>query len=142
MFSQSYANRLYQGQESEDNQKYQWEDELVVRHVMEVNTLTNDVYLLRGTTPKFGDFSFPIPNMHIIQMTCENGDKAECAISTKLLSSMVQEEREDDIEMKLEINDNEPFINPIAGVYIAHQDIPSELKNAWSKKFEFGVGYR
>lgn len=130
MFSQTYADTMNNGEESEDNQKYQWEDELMVREVVEVKTITDEMYILHGNTPNNGAFSFPIPNMHIIQMTLENGSKVEFAISTILMSTFVQEQHTERIEMKLEIKDNEPFINPIAGIYIAHRDIPVELRNA------------
>lgn len=129
LFSQSLADRLYDGLESEDNVKYQWEDEMIIRNVIDIKLDTAATYFLKGTQSDDTMFSHAIPDMTMILLTLLDNTMVELVVSPKLIASLNQTENEETHEIMVELKDNEPFINPVTGVYIAHHDIPDELKN-------------
>lgn len=129
LFSQSLADRLHGGLESEDNVKYQWEDEMMIQNVIDIKLNTSATYLLKGTQSDESMFSHAIPEMTVFQLTLQDNTTVELVVSPKLIASLNQSESKDVHEIVVELKDNEPFINPISGVYITHHDIPNELKN-------------
>jgi len=130
LFSQEFADTHYEGLESEDNVKYQWEDEFMVHRVVRVERMDSGTYNLSGIHPQNGEFTYPIPSMQLIHMHHANGDYTSLAFSRKLVKSMVEEQVDGQPCLLVELHDHEPFINPISGVYLANSEIPLELKNA------------
>ena len=130
LFSQEYAAKKHSGMESEDNVRYQWEDEFMVHKVVRIEIIESGTYFLKGTYSQQGEFSYPIASMQLIHMHHFNGEYTPLAFSKQLIKSIVKEEYEGQCCLLVELNDHEPFINPISGVYIANSDIPQELKNA------------
>ncbi|MBM3165225.1 MAG: hypothetical protein FJZ80_07180 [Bacteroidetes bacterium] len=129
-FSQDYADKHHQGHESENNIRFEWEDEFMVRGVTHLEFLDAGTYHMCGVHPTMGEFAYPIANMQLIYLHHPNGTPTTLAFSQDLIGSMDQENDQEKFELRIELCDAEPFINPIAGVYIAHRDIPRALKNA------------
>jgi hypothetical protein len=127
LFSQELADTQHQGEESEDNLKYHWVDELEVKQVKSIDVVDDGVYLIQGTQELSGDFSYPVSSMRIINVTLVQGGQAQFAISNQLIQSFEIIETSGGIEASVELKDQEPFSNPITGVYIANHDFPKEL---------------
>ncbi|MFM7723197.1 MAG: hypothetical protein ACKO7O_00215 [Bacteroidota bacterium] len=130
LFSQEYADAHFEGEESEDNALYQWEDEFLVREVYRIEEKESTTYDLSGIHPVHGDFSYPIVNMRLVLLYHSLDNCTPIAVSESLLHNFTQSESEEEYWLNFELKDDEPFINPIVGVYISNKDIPRELKNA------------
>jgi hypothetical protein len=130
LFSQEFADNHFNGEESEDNPRFQWEDEFRIKGVHKMETKEAWVYELTGIHPSKGTFYFPISNMRVIHLFHNDKEPTQIAISEILMDSFSLSETSEELLVSIELKDNEPFINPIAGVYIANCHIPSELKNA------------
>jgi hypothetical protein len=129
-FNQGIANDLYEGQESEDNIKYLWEDELKVSEpVKEFKIKNNASYRLAGHLGE-NAFNFEIPDMTICECITDKGDTMQFAVSKKLLKKT--EKIADDIKQETHLyfylKDALPMENPMNGVYIVKEDFPKELK--------------
>ena len=129
LFSEELADSQYQGEESEDNLRYHWVDELEVKHVKSIDVVDDGVYLIQGTQELTGDFSYPVSSMRIINVTLVQGGQAQFAISNQLIQSFEIQATREEMEASVELKDQEPFLNPITGVYIANHDFPKELLN-------------
>lgn len=127
LFSQELADTNHSGQETEDNHRYHWEDELEVQDVYKVNILEDGVYSLRGTIGMNTDFLYKISRMTIISVSLCSGQELQFAVSNQLLNSVKQTKDVNRQYIHIEIKDNEPYVNPIPGVYIANHDMPNEL---------------
>lgn len=128
LFSQKIANEVHNGEESSDNIKYQWEDELVVAEIIEHTLRENGTYTLMGNHGTIGDFCFTIDNMTLFTLNGKSGDITQVAFSKELVSDMQVVEDEDGLQVTIELKDHEPFINPIPGIYISNRDFPNALK--------------
>ncbi|MBL7883051.1 MAG: hypothetical protein JNL69_03210, partial [Bacteroidia bacterium] len=85
-FSQGFADDLHDGQESEDNIKHLWEDELKVSEpVKEFKIKNNTQYTLAGYFSDNTSFSFEINDMTVIECITDKGSKMQFAVSKKLL---------------------------------------------------------
>ena len=61
-FSIEHAEAHHGGEESENNQKYEWEDEMeIAKGVVGVNMLGNGVYPLQGSYDNGEAFSIEVP---------------------------------------------------------------------------------
>jgi hypothetical protein len=127
LFSQELADKHHAGEETADNHRYHWEDELEVQEVLRVNIKEDGVYSLRGTLGSGTDFSYEIGRVTLINLTLLAGKEVQFAISNQLLNSIKQTNNAERQHIRVELKDNEPFINPIPGVYIANHDVPNEL---------------
>lgn len=121
---------MHNGEESEDNTRFQWEDELLVRGIQNIQVSDSNTYDLIGIHPSDGEFTYAIAHMRVVNLCHEGSQHTTIAVSERLVSSFSLEETSEAYILNIELKDDEPFINPIAGVYIANRDIPSELKNA------------
>jgi hypothetical protein len=130
LFSQEYADAHFEGEESENNARHHWEDELLVREVCKIDVLPSSTYELTGIHPTDGPFTYPVSKMLVFNLLTMDNQHSNIAISECLVSSYSLNDVSDEFHLKIEIKDDEPFINPIAGVYIANRDIPSQLKHA------------
>ncbi len=127
LFSEELANTLHQGNETEDNHRYHWEDEFEVQNVLSFSVEENGAYHLKGTQGSGADFSFAIPNMTVITLRLSNDTEAQFAISNQLIQRVKQSSMDQDTHMLVELKDSEPFANPITGIYIANHDFPIQL---------------
>lgn len=131
-FSQGLADDLYEGEESEDNIKNLWEDELQVSEpVTAFKIKNNTVYTLKGLFPNEAAFSFDIPDMTIVDCTTANDNSQQFAVSKKLLkkNEKVVDEDKGETHLYFYLRDGVALRNPINGIYIAEADFPKELLN-------------
>ena len=129
-FNQGIANDLHDGQESEDNIKHLWEDELKVSEpVKEFKIKNNASYTLAGYVGEKA-FSFEIADMTICECITEKEDKIQFAVSKKLLKKTERKVDNETGETHLYfyLRDTWEIENPMNGVYILKQDFPKELK--------------
>lgn len=130
-FSQGFADDLYEGQESEDNIKHLWEDELKVSEpVTEFKIRNNAIYKLAGFFAEDKPFSFEIWDMTIVDVTTTSGTIMQFAVSKKLLkkTEKVVDDKTDETHLYFYLRDAIPMENPMNGVYIDKQSFPKELK--------------
>lgn len=121
-FSPEYAEANFNGKESENNPRYEWEDELDVNEVKNVEIIRKGEYPLRGEIES-GAFEYILPNMFLVALEMENGQQGAFAVSESILDSYTFQG--DKLEVFLK--DYEPMSNPIPGVYIASKEFPKEL---------------
>lgn len=129
-FNQGFADDLYAGQESEDNIKYLWEDELKVSgSIKEFKIRNNVIYNLKGFTGET-PFDYEIPEMTICDCTTTDDTTMQFAVSKKLLKNT--EKRVDNVKGETHfyfyLKDSLPLENPMNGVYILKTDFPKALK--------------
>jgi hypothetical protein len=130
-FNQGIADDLYEGQESEDNIKHLWEDELQVSEpITDFKIRNNTTYILQGFFANNEAFSFEIPDMTVVDCTGVSGAITQFAVSKKLVkkTDKVVDDKNTETHMYFYLRDSVPMQNPITGVYIAKQDFPKELK--------------
>ena len=130
-FNQGLANDLYEGQESEDNIKHLWEDELLVSEpVKEFKIKNNAIYTLAGYFPDDKPFSFEIWDTTIVDCLTESGKQMQFAVSKKLLkkTEKIEDEKTNDTHLYFYLRDALPLENPMNGIYILRSDFPKELK--------------
>lgn len=124
-FSPEYAEANHGGKESENNPKFEWEDELSVSSgLSKVTILRDEVYQLKGETNE-GPFSYSIPANFVVKLTMEDGQSSEFSVSESILDSYSYDEENNALHVY--IKDYEPFSNPIPGVYIASKEFPKPL---------------
>lgn len=131
-FNQGLADDLNEGQETEDNIKHLWEDELLVSEpVKEFKIKNNAIYTLAGYFPDEKPFSFEIWDTTIVDCLTESGNQMQFAVSKKLLKKTEKtvDEKTNDTHLYFYLRDAIPMENPMNGVYILKSDFPKELKN-------------
>jgi hypothetical protein len=127
-FSQEHADAQHNGEESENNYKIEWEDELALNSdVLNVEMVEKGSYSILGSFPDGKDFSFQIENMRVFKIHSTDGTVTEFACSEEALDSFDLIENKDEFKLKIFMKGEEPTINPIPGIYIVNQDFPSEL---------------
>jgi len=129
-FNQSIADDFYEGQESEDNIKHLWEDELLVNEpVKDFKIKHNENFFLKGFYPDNKSFSFEIPDVTTIDCKTESGTPTRFAVSKKLIkkTEKVVDEKTNETHLYFYLKDAVPFNNPMSGVYIINKDFPKEL---------------
>lgn len=130
-FIQGYADDVHNGQESEDNIKYLWEDEFKVSEpVTEFKIRNNTSYHLKGYFADNSMFDFEISDMTVVDCITANGSNMQFAVSKKLLkkTEKVVEEQKNETRLYFYLKDGLPLENPMNGVYILRTDFPKELK--------------
>jgi len=132
-FNIGLANDLFNGEETEDNIKHLWEDELKVSEpVKDFKIKNNAIYKLAGYYPDNSEFSFDIWDMTIVECNTESGKQMQFAVSKKLLKNTekVVDEKTGDTHLYFYLRDTTPMENPMTGVYIVRTDFPNELKKS------------
>lgn len=126
-FSQEFADEHYNGKESENNRKHDWEDELIITgEVDDIKVQENTSYTLRGE--RNGDqFAEEIEKMTVFQIFIENKQDVIMACSAAIIDHYKIENRENEIILKVFLEEEEPLTNPIPGLYIALHDFPKNL---------------
>lgn len=128
-FSPEFAAAHHNGEESENNRKYDWEDELVIsREVENIEVYEDSSYTLKGErdgTP-FAEEVFKMTVFQIIVKDCEN---VPMACSKSILDHYEIEKTDKEIILKVFLEEGEPLTNPIPGLYVALQDFPKTLIN-------------
>ncbi|MDQ3047238.1 MAG: hypothetical protein M3R27_06790 [Bacteroidota bacterium] len=130
-FNQGMADDLHGGEETEDNIKCLWEDELKVSEpVKEFKIRNNAFYTLAGLFPDDKPFSFEIWDMTVVDCTTEAGKQMQFAVSKKLLkkTDKVVDEVSGDTHLYFYLRDSPALENPMEGVYVVRTDFPKELR--------------
>lgn len=128
-YSQEYADEHNQGQESELNRKYEWEDELEIKQeVQSLEVMESSEVQLQGTLPDGKAFNESVKDMRRFILFDASGTPiAQIACSECLFDSYEENRSHQGFELKLYLKDREPMSNPIAGIYIAARDYPKSL---------------
>lgn len=130
-FNQSIADDFYNGEESEDNVKYIWEDEFVVaEEVARLKIRNSSTYTLAGQLPDGKEFSYDIDFVTVVECTGTSGKVHSFVFSKKLIKSTNKTESSDKNEVTFEVilKDGIRYYNPMDGIYIVEEHFPSELK--------------
>ena len=126
-FSVEHAEAHHDGKESENNLKYDWEDEFkITSKVDAVEELPMQTYPLQGVLDD-KPFSYDIPNMRLFQIISEDAPPVFVGCSESILDSCTLTKGEEGYLIQIYLKDYEPMANPIPGLYIAAQEFPKPL---------------
>lgn len=125
-FSEEHAEANHNGEESEMNRKYEWEDELLINDVQDVTEQEKAIYQLQGSFPDGEPFALDVKNMRLFEVLTDNGP-VSVGCSESIMDSCELLEDKDGFAVKIFIKDYEPMSNPVPGVFIAAQEFPKEL---------------
>jgi hypothetical protein len=127
LYSQELADNKHGGKESADNRKYQWEDELRVKgKVTDIVEHRNISFPLQGQLEDGSQFSHEVKKMFLIQVSTNDSPDVFIGASESIVDSFLIE-RGDEPVVRLYLKDDEPYANPIPGIYIASKEFPKEL---------------
>jgi hypothetical protein len=127
-FNQAYADKDNEGEETEDNIKYLWEDEFDIKgNVKNFKVINNTTYLLKGLYPNDDEFCFEIPNMTVLECTMEDGSVTLLPFSKKAISKTDKVDSKDGLYFNINLKSIYDIVNPMLGVYIIKEDYPKEL---------------
>ncbi|MBL7935771.1 MAG: hypothetical protein JNM51_08210 [Bacteroidia bacterium] len=136
-FNQAYADKENEGEETEDNIKYLWEDEFEVQgDVSNFKVNNNTTYLLNGLYPNDDEFNFEIPDMTVLECTMTHGSKTLFPFSKKAISKTEKTETKNGMTFYVHLKSIREIINPMTGVYILKDDYPKELLELHSDEEE------
>lgn len=127
-FSQEHADAHFEGKPSENNRKYEWEDEMTITTaVKEVIEHRKASFPLVGEMPNGTQFSHEVKNMMLFEVLSDGLPSTYIGCSESILESCNQSKEGEMIRIELVIKENEPLANPIPGIYIASLEFPKEL---------------
>lgn len=129
-FDHDIAIALYEGDESDENIKYLWEDEFeVIGDVESFKVKNNAIYTLEGLKSDDTKFSYEIWDMIIVECIDKKGNISQFSFSKKLVKSTekLQDEKTKDITFKVLLTDKIEHVNPMDGLYILKSSFPKEL---------------
>lgn len=127
-FNQAYADKENEGEETEDNIKYLWEDEFEVQgDVTNFKVVNNTTYMLRGLYPNDDEFAFEIPDMTVLECTMKTGSQTLIPFSKRAVSKTDKKEVKSGIHFFVYLKSIKEVVNPMQGVYILKEDYPKEL---------------
>lgn len=127
-FNQAYADKDNEGEETEDNIKYLWEDEFEVQgNVTNFKVINNTTYLLRGLYDNDEEFCFEIPDMTVLECTMDNGKTTLIPFSKKAVSKTTKVDTKNGFYFNVHLKSIKEIVNPMEGVYILKDDYPQEL---------------
>lgn len=127
-FSQEHADANFDGKPSENNRKYDWEDEMnITTDVTSVIEHRKASFPLAGVLPNGESFSYEVKEMMLFEIISEGSPSTFIGCSESILEEFKKEVIDDVIHLTLCIMDFEPHANPIPGIYIASKEFPKEL---------------
>lgn len=127
-FNQAYADKDNEGEETEDNIKYLWEDEFEVQgNVTNFKVVNNTSYLLKGLYPDDEEFCFEIPDMTVLECTMDNGTVTLLPFSKKAIGKTEKVDGKNELRFNVQLKSAREVVNPMTGVYILKEDYPEEL---------------
>ena len=136
-FDQAYADKDNEGEETEDNIRYLWEDEFEVKgNVTNFKVINNTTYLLNGLYPNDDEFSFEIPDMTVLECTMNDGSVTLLTFSKKTISKTEKVETKKGMTFNVFLKSTKEVVNPMTGVYILKDDYPKELLELYSDEEE------
>lgn len=136
-FDQAYADKENEGDETEDNIKYLWEDEFEIQGNVETfKVVNNTTYLLKGLYPDDEEFCFEIPDMTVLQCTMADGSVTLLPFSKKAIGKTEKVETKKGMTFNVQLKSIREVVNPMTGVYILREDYPEELLKLYSDEEE------
>lgn len=128
LYSQELADEQHEGNQSIDNIKYEWEDELSISSdVISVTELSDVAYPLAGMNEHNEAFQFDIPNMRLFEIQSSDAPKVYIGASESIVSSASFEKTDERYTIEIFLKDYEPMSNPTPGIFIAAKSFPKEL---------------
>lgn len=128
-FSPEYAAANHNGQESENNPKYDWEDELHIQdNVDTFQIVRNGTYQLAGQYENGTSFQEEIKQMFLIELSLKNGQIGQIRASESMFLDYKETITDSHTTIELYLKDYEPFWNEIPGVYIASKEFPKNIQ--------------
>lgn len=128
LYSQELADEQHEGNQSIDNIKYEWEDELSISSdVISVTELSDVAYPLAGINEHNEAFQFDIPNMRLFEIQSSDAPKVYIGASESIVSSASFEKTDESYTIEIFLKDYEPMSNPTPGIFIAAKSFPKEL---------------
>ena len=127
-FSPEHAAVHHGGEESENNLKYEWEDEFsVTSDVQNVVIHEKAAFPLQGQLPDGTDFSHDVENMFLFEICSSDAPSTFIGASASIIENQEVVKENDGFLIKLYLKDYEPMSNPIPGIYIASKEFPKAL---------------
>ena len=128
LYSQELADSQNNGEQTPDNKKYDWEDEMNVSStVNDVEELKDSSYFLAGSLGDGSNFSIEVPKMRLLKITSSDVQDLYVGASESIISEVRINRNENHLKIEIFIKDLEPMANPIPGIYIASKEFPKEL---------------
>ena len=128
LYSQELADSQNNGEQTPDNKKYDWEDEMNVSStVNDVEELKDSSYFLAGSLGDGSNFSIEVPKMRLLKITSSDVQDLYVGASESIISEVRINRNENHWKIEIFIKDLEPMANPIPGIYIASKEFPKEL---------------
>ncbi len=127
-FSPEYAEAQHNGKESENNLRYEWEDEFAITSdVLSVTAIEDASFPLQGEMPDGQIFSHEVTRMLLFEIASADAPTTFVGASASIVDSYEIDQSGVDIRLKIFLKDYEPMSNPIPGIYIASKEFPKEL---------------
>lgn len=126
-FSPEYAEANNQGKESENNPRYEWEDELEIKDLKRADIQRDVPIRLEGHLPNEEFFSVDLTNMFAIELETADGQLARLGVSESILDHFEDVPGDGERTLNIYIKDYEPHGNPVPGIYVASKEFPKEL---------------
>jgi hypothetical protein len=127
-FSPEYAEAQHNGKESENNLRYEWEDEFAITSdVLSVTAIENASLPLQGEMPDGQIFSHEVSKMLLFEIASSDAPTTFVGASASIVDSYEIDQSGKDMHLKIFLKDYEPMSNPIPGIYIASKEFPKEL---------------
>ena len=127
-FSQEHADAQHNGEESENNLRFEWEDELSVNtDIKEIRTSRKATYTLKGQLTDLDNFAYDVPEMILFDIISLDETITQMACSESIVESFEFLDEAGNKRLNVYLKEEEPHTNPIPGIYIALQEFPKEL---------------
>ncbi len=127
-FSEEHANEHHGGQESENNLRYEWEDELsITSDVLAVKFLEDTSYPLIGELPDGQKFHYEVEHMSLFEILSSDAPTIYVGASKSIVDHCSSVSENEVQVISIYLKDYEPMANPIPGIYIASKEFPKEL---------------
>ena len=129
-FSQEHADAQNNGEESENNLRFEWEDELAINtDIKEILTHRNSIYTLEGERGDADFFAYDIPATLVFDIVSMDGEITQLACSESIVESFELIDEAANKRLNVYLKEEEPHTNPIPGIYISLLEFPKELSN-------------
>lgn len=125
-FSPEYAEAQNNGEPSQNNRLFEWEDELALKNdIKNIEVEENAVFTLRGVR-NGNEFEEQIEGMILFNIVGQDDSVTQMACSQELIEKYEVNEG-NDLQLEVYLKGEEPLSNPVPGIYIALQQFPKNL---------------
>lgn len=127
-YSQEFADKHHKGNESADNLRYEWEDELQITTEVSAIFQRNDaIYTLAGYDENNTQFSYEIPHMRLFEIHSVDSPNTFIGASEAIIDHCTLDQDEGSYTIRIYLKDFEPMANPVPGIFIASKAFPKAL---------------